>query len=454
MTATAETHSLEIASLEQVREHFPALSRRHAGHPVAYFDGPGGTQVPRSVADAMTDYLLHHNANTHWRYPTSEETDAMIAGARAALADLLGATPGEIAFGANMTTLTFHLGRALGRGWHSGDEIVITELDHHANVAPWRALERERGVTIRTVPVVTATGELDWAALERALSGRDPSARHRGGIQRAWHDQRRSAGLRAGAGGGCAHVRRRCALRRRMHWSMSGRSAAISWPARPTSSTARTLAFSTDGESGSKRWTCRSSPRARHSAGTPGDGHAQSRGHRRRRSGGRVPGLARHADRTAARVSARACGALHDRGQMLLERLWVGLSDLAGVTLLRAAAGPATHADRRLHRRGSHQRRGRVGACGGGRLRLQRRFLCDDGRRAAGSERAGSRPGGVRVLYDERGGRSADRGRPCIGWLTQPHAGVRALPAPAKGSAPRARRGPARGPRRRHRPDS
>jgi cysteine desulfurase family protein (TIGR01976 family) len=124
------------------------------------------------VADAVTDYLLHHNANTHWRYPTSQETDGLIAGSRAALADFLGASPEEVAFGANMTTLTFHLARALGRRWGTGDEIVVTELDHHANVAPWRALERERGVTVRVVPVVPATGELDWAALERALSGR------------------------------------------------------------------------------------------------------------------------------------------------------------------------------------------------------------------------------------------------------------------------------------------
>jgi cysteine desulfurase family protein (TIGR01976 family) len=120
----------------------------------------------------MGDYLLNHNANTHWHYPTSEETDAMIASARVALADLLGATPSEVAFGANMTTLTFHLARALGRGWGPTDEVVVTELDHHANVAPWRALERERGVTIRSVPMVPGTGQLDWTAFERALGPR------------------------------------------------------------------------------------------------------------------------------------------------------------------------------------------------------------------------------------------------------------------------------------------
>jgi cysteine desulfurase family protein (TIGR01976 family) len=125
-TAFSAPSAGDVASLAEIRQRFPALERRHAGHPVAYFDGPGGTQVPQSVVDAIADYLLHHNANTHWRYPSSEETD----------------------------------------------ELIVTELDHHANVAPWRALQRERGVTIRSVPVVPATGTLDWSLLERAFSPR------------------------------------------------------------------------------------------------------------------------------------------------------------------------------------------------------------------------------------------------------------------------------------------
>ena len=102
------------------RRHSRAVPGSRAaaqGTPVAYFDGPGGTQVPRAVVDAMTSYLLEHNANTHWRYPTSRETDAIIDEARRALADFLGADRSEVAFGANMTTLTFHLARGLGRGW-------------------------------------------------------------------------------------------------------------------------------------------------------------------------------------------------------------------------------------------------------------------------------------------------------------------------------------------------
>lgn len=169
MTVSASSRP-RTDDLTRLRSAFPALERRHRGHPVAYFDGPGGTQVPRPVVDAMADYLYHHNANTHWPYPTSEETDALIASARSALADFLGATPGEIVFGANMTTLTFHLARGLGRSWDEGDRILITELDHHANVAPWRALERDRGVTVLSVPLVPATGQLDWGSLEELLA--------------------------------------------------------------------------------------------------------------------------------------------------------------------------------------------------------------------------------------------------------------------------------------------
>ena len=157
------------AGIAEVRSHFPALERRHLGHPVAYFDGPGGTQVPRAVVQAMSDYLLHHNANTHWSYPTSVETDAIIAGAREAIADFLNASPGEIAFGQNMTSLTFHLGRALGRGWGKGDEIVVTELDHRANVDPWLALERDRGVTVRMARADEKAGTVDLDHLASLL---------------------------------------------------------------------------------------------------------------------------------------------------------------------------------------------------------------------------------------------------------------------------------------------
>ncbi|MFL6254295.1 MAG: cysteine desulfurase-like protein [Pyrinomonadaceae bacterium] len=160
------------ALVEEIRSHFPALERVHEGRAVAYFDGPGGTQVPRAVAEAMSDYLYHHNANTHWDYPTSAETDALLERSRESLADFLNASPAEIVFGANATTLAFHVSRTLGRTFEAGDEVVVTELDHHANVAPWQALARERGVRLRAVRMKTETCELDWDDFESKVNAR------------------------------------------------------------------------------------------------------------------------------------------------------------------------------------------------------------------------------------------------------------------------------------------
>ena len=172
MTTAVESTLRHAVSAGDIRAQFPALARVHRGQPVAYFDGPGGTQVPRPVAEAMEDYLYHHNANTHWRYPTSAETDALIAYSRETLATFLNGRPDEIVFGQNMTTLTFHLARAIGRELGTGDEVVLTELDHHGNVAPWRALEKERGVTIRMVKMRLDDGRLDWSDLEAAITPR------------------------------------------------------------------------------------------------------------------------------------------------------------------------------------------------------------------------------------------------------------------------------------------
>jgi cysteine desulfurase family protein (TIGR01976 family) len=159
-----------IISTSEIRSHFPALARKHEGFPVAYFDGPGGTQVPQAVVEAVSDYLINHNANTHWAYPTSAETDRLLEDARQTFADFFNCAPNEISFGANMTTITFHLSRALGRGLHPGDEIVVTELDHHANVDTWRELAKDRGLTVRTVRMLTETGQLNWDDLESAIN--------------------------------------------------------------------------------------------------------------------------------------------------------------------------------------------------------------------------------------------------------------------------------------------
>jgi cysteine desulfurase family protein (TIGR01976 family) len=172
MTTAAGLDPNWAVGVDEIRSHFPALERTHAGTPVAYFDGPGGTQVPRSVVAAMDDYLFHHNANTHWLYPTSQETDELIARSREALADFVFGRPDEIVFGQNMTTLTFHLARAIGRELGKGDEIVLTELDHHGNVAPWRALEKERGVTVHMARMNLEDGTLDWDHYRSLLNPR------------------------------------------------------------------------------------------------------------------------------------------------------------------------------------------------------------------------------------------------------------------------------------------
>lgn len=167
-----ESDTNVVQSVEEIRSQFPALSRTHNGQPVAYFDGPGGTQVPRSVVDAMNDYLFNHNANTHWEYPTSKETDDIIDNARRSLADFLNCSREEIVFGQNMTSLTFHLSRGLGRNMSAGDEIIVTELDHHANSDTWRELAKERDMTVRVLPLDRETGQLEIDRLEELFNPR------------------------------------------------------------------------------------------------------------------------------------------------------------------------------------------------------------------------------------------------------------------------------------------
>lgn len=172
MATASKQQFVQIASTDEIRAAFPALAREHNGHPVAYFDAPGGTQTPRAVVDAVADYLLNHNANTHWEYPTSHETDAIIESARHTFADFLNASANEIVFGPNTTSMIYHLSRALGRTMSAGDEVLITELEHHANVAPWQALVAERGVTLRVAQMDTESGQLDWADFERLVTNK------------------------------------------------------------------------------------------------------------------------------------------------------------------------------------------------------------------------------------------------------------------------------------------
>jgi cysteine desulfurase family protein (TIGR01976 family) len=157
--------------LAWIRSQFPALSQTVNGQPAVFLDGPGGTQVPQRVIDAIGDYLIHANANTHGAFQTSTRTDEAIGAAHAAMADFLGCDPDEVVFGPNMTTLTFAMSRAIGRELHPGDEIVVTRLDHDANVSPWVALE-ERGVVIRYVDIDVEDCTLDMNDLRRQINER------------------------------------------------------------------------------------------------------------------------------------------------------------------------------------------------------------------------------------------------------------------------------------------
>ncbi len=154
-----------------VREQFPSLKLQVNGHAAAFLDGPAGTQVPKQVMDAVQNYFLTANANTNGAFLTSRRTDEMILSARAAMADFFNCDRDEVVFGQNMTTITFALARAIGRELKSGDEIVVTTLDHDANVAPWRALE-EKGVVIRQVDIRESDCTLDMENLRHKLSAK------------------------------------------------------------------------------------------------------------------------------------------------------------------------------------------------------------------------------------------------------------------------------------------
>jgi len=153
MSSRAIENRAAAFDIEWVRAQFPALRQTVNGRPAAFLDAPAGTQVPLRVIDAMREYFERSNANTLGAFATSRRSDAMLAEAHRAMGDLLNCDAQEIFLGPNMTTLTFALARAIGRELKAGDEIVVTTLDHDANVAPWRALEEERGVVVRQVDI-------------------------------------------------------------------------------------------------------------------------------------------------------------------------------------------------------------------------------------------------------------------------------------------------------------
>jgi cysteine desulfurase family protein (TIGR01976 family) len=166
-----ETETTCALDLNWVRSQFPSLSQTVNGQPAVFLDGPGGTQVPQRVVDAISDYLCHNNANTGGAYATSRNTDATIAATRAAMGDFLGCAADEIVFGPNMTSLTYAMSRSIGRELNRGDEIVLTHLDHDANISPWRALD-ERGVMIRMADIREEDCTLDMDDLARKISNK------------------------------------------------------------------------------------------------------------------------------------------------------------------------------------------------------------------------------------------------------------------------------------------
>jgi cysteine desulfurase family protein (TIGR01976 family) len=173
MTKLAVESPVSPATLDLawVRPQFPSLAHVIDGHRVAYLDGPGGTQVPQAVIDAISKYLSTSNANTCGAYATSRQTDRVLADARSAMADFMGCDPDEIVFGANMTSLTFAISRAMGRELGPGDEILLTHLDHDANISPWRTLE-ECGVKIQFADIREEDCTLDLEDLAGKITPR------------------------------------------------------------------------------------------------------------------------------------------------------------------------------------------------------------------------------------------------------------------------------------------
>jgi cysteine desulfurase family protein (TIGR01976 family) len=158
--------------VDAIRTRFPALGLTHEGRPMVFFDGPGGTQVPESVIEAVARYYRESNANHDGSFPTSERSDAIVDDAHAAIADVLGVDPDEITLGPNMTTLTFHLSRSIAAAMRPGDEIVVTGLDHHANIDPWIAAARDSEVIVRTWEPNLADCTLRLDDLDRLLNDR------------------------------------------------------------------------------------------------------------------------------------------------------------------------------------------------------------------------------------------------------------------------------------------
>jgi len=166
-------HSPDTPDVDWIRSQFPSLSRRHGGQPLVYLDGPAGTQIPQSVADRISEVLIHHSSNRSGAFVTSREVDALMNHAHIAAADFFQVDdPNSIAFGSNMTTMTLHFSRALARTWKPGDEILVSKLDHDANYTPWVLAARDAGAVVRIIDIRLDDATLCMESLESQLSDR------------------------------------------------------------------------------------------------------------------------------------------------------------------------------------------------------------------------------------------------------------------------------------------
>ena len=415
---TIETR-LSVASTDEIRADFPALERVHRGRRVAYFDGPGGTQVPRVVAEAMVDYLYHHNANTHWAFPSSAETDSAVHEARIALADFVNATPAEIAFGANMTTLTFQLARALGRRLGPGDAVVVTELDHHANIDPWRALERERGVKMLHVRMIPETGELDWVDLARCLND------HRTRLL--------AIGAASNALGTINDVARAVAMAREaeavsfvdaVHFAPHELIDVKEWGCDFLACSAYKFYGPHLGVLYGRREQLEALDVAKLEPAPEGAPELVETGTQNHEgivgaaaAVDYLASLATHAEGTtcANRRARLRCvfECFHQRGCVLLKQLWEGLGDLAGVTLFGPPPEARANADALVHRERHRFGRGIPAARGPGCVCVTWRLLRDDRRATAGRGRLRVRADRLCLLHNKRRSGSGRRGRVC-----------------------------------------
>ena len=406
MTRPPPSIGLSIASTDGSAGDFPALERMHAGRPVAYFDGPGGTQVPTDVLDAMVDYLIHHNANTHWAFPTSEETDSALAAARGSPRRL----PQRGARGDRLRRqhddLTFHLAPGAGASLGPGDAIVVTELDHHANIDPWRPLERERGVDVLQVKMVPETGQLDWDDLDRCLTD------HRTRLL--------AIGAASNALGTINDVARAVAMAREadaltfvdaVHYAPHQLVDVREWGCDFLACSAYKFYGPHVGVLYGRRDRIEDLEVAKLE---PAPETAPERLETGTQNHEGIVGAAAAVDYLASLAGDGSGGddaprrerlraafdALHDRGCSLVARLWDGLSAHRRRQALRPSSGCSPDADALVHRRRPSLFRGQPPARRAGDLRLARRLLCGDGRPPAGRRRTGPRPHRMRLLLD------------------------------------------------------